>query len=330
MPDASRFAGRRLVLKAFAAAGALVAGPAWPQEFPAKPIRFVVPASPGGGTDAMARLVANALAEARSWRFVVENLPGAGGNLGMDQVVRAPKDGYTIGMGESSNLIINPYLYSRVPFNVETDLEPVILVAKVPLVLVVRAGGRYDSVQSLIQAGKQGSISFASAGNGTVGHLTGELWKRKVGADMFHVPYKSAAPALIDIAGGQVDCFFASVASALPLIQARQVRPLAVTSLARSALLPEVPSLHELGYKDLEASVVFGVVAPKGTPAPIIGRLNAEMNAALSKPTMREAMTGLGADGAVFGGDPKQFDALLHAERLKWSRIVTESGAKVD
>lgn len=327
--NSSTFAKRRLAVKVIGSlAGVSAVGISWAQDFPGKPIRLVVPAAPGGGTDAMARLLANALVEARRWQFVVDNMPGGGGNIGLDQVAKAPKDGYTIGMGESSNLIINPYLYSKIPFHAETDLEPVVLVAKVPLVLVVGTGSRHGSVAALLNAARQKPLSFASAGSGTVGHLTGELWKRRAGIDMVHVPYKSAAPAMTDVAGGHVDLFFASITSGLPLIKAGRVRPLAVTSLTRSALLREVPSFNELGYKEMEAHVVFGVVAPKGTPAAVVGTLNAEMNKALSTPSVRETMTSLGADRAVFGGNPGLFGAFLWQERQKWSRVVKESGAK--
>ena len=278
----------------------------------------------------MGRLLANMLGESRKWQFVVENFPGAGGNIGMEQVVKAPKDGYTIGIGESSNLVINQFLYTRMPFNVETDLEPVVLVAKVPLVLVVSSTSPFNSVPALLAAAKQKPLSFASAGNGTVGHLMGEMWKRKLGIEMVHVPYKSAAPAMIDVASGQVDLFFASITSGLPLIKAGRVKPLAVTSLTRSTLLRDIPSLAELGQKDIDASVIFGIVAAKGTPAPVVARLNSEMNKVLSTPSVRQTLAGLGADHTMYGGDAKLFSAFLWQERNKWGRVVKESGAKVD
>src|SRR5262249_27578945 len=236
-------AGRITRVRAMASlAGGAAGGDARAQEFQDKPIRFGVPGAPGGGTDAVTRFLANAVTESRKWQFVVENVPGAGGNLGLERVAKAARDGYTLGMGESSNLIVNPYLYSKLPFSAEADLEPLILAAKVPLVLVVGAGSPYGSVQSLLAAAKQRPLSFASAGNGTMGHLTGERWKRRLGLDMLHVPYKSAAPAMTDVAGGQVDFFFASIASGLPLIKAGKARPLAVTARARSNLLPDTPT----------------------------------------------------------------------------------------
>jgi tripartite-type tricarboxylate transporter receptor subunit TctC len=323
---------RREILKGGTAlAGGLIMGQAWAQQdYPSKPIRLIVPATPGGGTDAMARLIANALGESRKWQMVVENLPGAGGNIGMEQVARSGKDGYTIGIGESSNMVINPYLYGRMPFNVETDLEPVVLLAKVPLVLVVAANSRFDSVPSLIEAARQQPLSFASAGNGTVGHLMGELWKRRVGIPMTHIPYKSAAPAMTDVAGGHVDLFFASITSALPMIKAGKVRSLAVTSATRAQLLRDVPSLSELGFKDVDASVIFGIMAPKGTPATVVSRLNIEINSVLATHSARQTLSALGADNTVYGGDSKLFSAFLWQERQKWSKVVKDSGARVD
>lgn len=321
---------RHFLMVAMSAAALVAVAPAWSQAFPDKPIRLIVSAPPGGGTDAMARTISTGLGEAKQWQLVVENLPGAGGNLGMRQVATARKDGYTLGMGESSNLIINPYLYSKLPFDIEKDLTPVIRVARVPLVLVVGINSGHNSVDALIETAKQRSLFFASAGNGTVGHLTGELWKRKIGVQATHVPYKGAAPAMADVAGGQVDFFFASITSALPLIQAGKVRPLAVTSTSRAPLMPDVPSLHELGQKDMEASVVFGVVAPTGTPADVIEKLNAATTEIFKSPKVRQTLVGLGADETSIGSDVSTFAELLRDERSKWSEIVVASGARVD
>ena len=298
--------------------------------YPSRPIRMVVPAPAGGGTDTMARLVANKLAEATNWQMVVDNRPGAGGNIGLDAVAKAPADGYTIAMGESSNLTINPYLYPSLPFDVEKDLAPVILVAKVPLVLVVASGGKFDSVPNLVRAAQQKPLTFASSGNGTVGHLAGEIWKRKLGVDLVHVPYRGAAPALTEVIGGQVDMFFASLTTAMPFVGSGRLKALAVTSYSRARLLPDVPSMAELGYRDFDSHVIFGVVTTAGTPAPIVSRLNTEIGRVLSTPSVLDAMASFGADRAVQGGTPAQFKLFLWQERQKWSRVVKESGAKVD
>lgn len=323
---ARRHALRRLG----ALAGVMAAGPAWPRDYPEQAVRLVVPAAPGGGTDAIARLLAAGLVSERRWEVSIDNIPGGGGNTGLELVAKAPKDGYTMGIGESSNLIINPYLYNKIPFSAETDLKPVVLLAKIPLVLVVASGSPFKSVRALLDEGKRRSISFASAGNGTVGHLTGELWKRMAGMALVHVPHKSAAPAMAAVADGAADLFFASVASSLPMIKAGRVRPLAVTSWARSPLLPAVPSLKELGFTEMEANVVFGIVVPMGTPDATVSTLNTEFNLILTKPAVRDAMSKMGADRNMFGGDPRMFELFLWQERLKWSRVVKESGATVD
>lgn len=329
--DARENSPRRSVLKALViAAGFMAIAPAWSATYPTKPIRFIVSGAPGGGTDAVTRIIANGVGAAKQWQMVVENMPGAGGNIGMRQVATAAQDGYTIGMGESSNLVINPFLYTKLPFDIEKDLAPVGLVGKVPLVLVVGAQTPYTSVQTLLDAAKQKTLFFASAGSGSVGHLTGELWKRQTGIDATHVPYKSAAPAMADVAGGQVDFFFASVSSAMPLLQAGRVRPLAVTAGARLELLPEVPSFEELGQKDMHAEVLYGVVAPSGTPSAVIEALNAGLNDFLGTPDARKALANLGADTNAMGGSVAQFDQLLKTEREKWSVVVKASGARVD
>jgi len=299
-------------------------------DWPSKPIRFIVPSPPGGGTDTMTRLVANRLAETLKWQFVVDNRPGAGGNLGLESAIKSPPDGYTLVMGESSNLTINPYLYGKLPYDVEKDLQPVVLVAKVPLVLVVGAGTRFDSVSTLVAAAKQKPLTFASSGNGTVGHLVAELWRRQLGVEMVHVPYKGGGPAITDVAGGVVDLHFASVPAALPLIKAGRVRPLAVTSFRRAALLPEVPSLAELGQRDFDNHVIYGVLVTAGTPQAMVTRLNSEIDRVLRTPSVRETLTTLGADRELHGGTPTQFAAFLWHERLKWAKAVKESGAKVD
>jgi tripartite-type tricarboxylate transporter receptor subunit TctC len=315
---------------AVTAASGFTATTAAQPDWPNKPIRFIVPSPPGGGTDTMTRLVGNRLTETLKWQFVPDNRPGAGGNLGLEAAIKAPPDGYTLVMGESSNLTINPFLYGKLPYDVEKDLQPVILVAKVPLVLVVGAATRFDSVAALTGAARQKPLSFASSGNGTVGHLVAEAWRRQLGVEMVHVPYKGGGPAITDVAGGVVDLHFASVPAALPLIKGGRVRPLAVTSFRRAALLPDVPSLAELGQRDFDNHVIYGVLVPAGTPQAIVTRLNTEINRVLRTPSVRETLTTLGADRELHGGTPTQFAAFLWHERLKWAKAVKESGAKVD
>lgn len=322
---------RRTVLRGvFGLTLSTLVGGTHADELSSKPFRFIVPAPPGGGTDTLARLISGALTTSAKWQFVVENVPGAGGNIGFDRVAKALPDGHTIAMGESSNLIVNQFLFNNIPFKIESDLMPIALVAKVPLVLVVAKNSPYQSVAELVAASKKKSLSFASAGNGTLGHLMGEFWKGKDGLNLMHVPYRGAAQAMTDVAGGQADFFFASVTSGLPLINAGKVRGLMVMATTRSPLLGDVPTASEVGLIGMEAYVVFGVIGPAGIPAPVAERLNQEINAVLSNPEVSRALAALGADKATIGGDIDSFKRLLQQERTKWSRVVINSGAKVD
>jgi len=311
-----------------AAAGATLPRPAPAQSYPSKPIRFIVPSPPGGGTDTLSRLLAAKLGEALSWQWVIENRAGAGGNIGLDAAAKAPPDGYTIVMGESSNLTINPYLYAQLPFDPVRDLAPVALVGTVPLMLVVSASRPFDSLAALVTSARDKPLLFASSGNGTVGHLTGEIWKRTSGVAMTHVPYKGAGPVITDLIGGQVDFHFASVPAAAPHLRSGKLRALAISAAQRSPLWPEVPTLAELGQRDMEHHVLYGVLAPAGTPTPVVARLNAEIQRALQGEALRASLAGLGVEAR--GGTPTQFAAFLERERAKWSRAVRESGAKVD
>ncbi|MFT4267762.1 MAG: tripartite tricarboxylate transporter substrate binding protein [Xenophilus sp.] len=326
-----RMRRRALILTALAAAGTL-ALPALGDSFPSKPIRLVVPAPPGGGTDGVARLTAHALSESAGWSFVPDNLPGAGGNIGFDTTFKAAKDGYTLAMGESSNMVINQFLYGRIPFNIEKDMQPVALVARVPMVLVVSTNSPYKTVDALVAAGKRGALSFASSGNGTLAHLSGELWKRRAGLGMQHVPYRGAAPAMTDLVGGQVDLAFTSIPVAMPMIQGGKVRALAVMAGERLPLLKDVPTMAEAGYRDMEASVVWGVVGPAGMPPAVVSRINAEINKALQRPAVVQQLIAMGAERTPgsFGGDAESFAKVLREERAKWAPVVKASGATVD
>ncbi len=298
------------------------------QTYPAKAIRFIVPSPPGGGTDGLTRLLANKLTESLRWEIVLDNRPGAGGNIGMDLAAKAEPDGYTIVMGESSNLTINPALYKSMPFDPAKDVVPVVLVGTVPLVLVVASTQPFDSLQSLITAAKSRQLAFASSGNGTVGHLVGEMWKRAAGVDVLHVPYKGAGPVMTDLLGGRVDLHFASLPAAAALVKGGKLRALAVTSAKRLPSMPDVPTLIESGYPGFDYHVLYGVMAPARTPAPMIAQLNAEFNRAMQAPDIRASFAERGVD--IGGGTPDQFGAFLDAERAKWSRAVRASGATVD
>jgi len=309
---------------------ALFAGAAMAQRYPAKPIRLIVPFPPGGGTDIAARTIANKLSESVKWTFVVENKPGAGGNLGVEQAVKSPADGYTLLIGQTSNLAINPTLYVKLPYDSLKDLSPVALIVSAPVVFVVAANSRYASLGDLLAAAKRdpGGITFASPGNGTVSHLAGELLQRAADVKLTHVPYKGASQALTDTLGGQVQSFMSSVPSALSQIKGGRLRAIAVTSAKRSPELPDAPTIAESGYGGFEANTWYGLLAPAGTPAPVIARLNAEVNRALRTPEVRERLASEG--GEPLGGSPEQFASFLKAEHAKWGRIVRESGARAE
>lgn len=300
------------------------------QAWPAKPIRLVVPFPPGGGTDLIARETAQRVGAATGWTFVIENRPGAGGNLGVDVAAKAAPDGYTIVLGQTSNLAINPTLYAKMPYDPLKDLAPIVLVANAPLVMVTGMGTPHKTLADAVAAAKAkpGSLNFASPGNGTVAHLTSELFQKAAGIETQHVPYKGAAQALTDVISGTVDLYMSSVPTLLGQIKQGKLRPLAVTSAKRVDDLPNVPTINESGYKGFDAVTWFGLLAPAGTPRDVIAKLNAEFNKALQNPELRKKLGDEGADPA--GGTPEQFAALIRDEIPRWGKVVRDSGAKID
>ena len=318
---------RRLLL---ALAAATLSTGALAQAWPSKPIRVIVPFPPGGGTDLIARSVTQKVATATNWTFVVENKPGAGGNLGVDAAAKSPADGYTLVMGQTSNLAINPSLYPKLPYDPQKDLTPIVLVANAPLVMVTGANSPFKSLGDAVNAAKAkpGHVNFASPGNGTVAHLTSELFQKAAAVKMQHVPYKGAAQALTDVISGNVQLYMSSVPTLLGQIKQGKLRPLAVTSAKRVDDLPDVPTINESGYKGFDAVTWFGILAPAGTPKDVVARLNAEFNKALQLPDLRKKLADEGADAA--GGTPEQFAALIKEDIGRWGKVVKESGAKVD
>jgi tripartite-type tricarboxylate transporter receptor subunit TctC len=318
---------RHLVL-AFAAA--TLGGSALAQAWPTKPIRIVVPFPPGGGTDIIARETSQRVAKATGWTFVIDNKPGAGGNLGVDAVAKSPADGYTIVLGQTSNLAINPTLYSKLPYDPQKDLVPIVLLANAPLVMVTGMNTPYKSLADAVNAAKAkpGQLNFASPGNGTVAHLTSELFQKAAGLKTQHVPYKGAAQALTDVVSGTVDLYMSSVPTLLGQIKQGKLRPLAVTSAKRVDDLPDVPTINESGYKGFDAVTWFGLLAPAGTPKDVVAKLNAEFNKALKEPELAKRLGDEGADAA--GGTPEQFAALIRDEIPRWGKVVKESGARID
>ncbi len=318
---------RRLLL---ALAAASLCPAALAQSWPAKPIRIVVPFPPGGGTDIIARETSQKVAAATGWTFVIDNRPGAGGNLGVDAVAKAPADGYTIVIGQTSNLAINPTLYAKMPYDSQKDLAPIVLLANAPLVMVTGMGTPHKTLADAVNAAKArpGALNFASPGNGTVAHLTSEMFQKAAGVKTQHVPYKGAAQALTDVISGTVDLYMSSVPTLIGQIRQNKLRPLAVTSARRVDDLPNVPTINESGYKGFDAVTWFGLLAPAGTPKDVIARVNAEFNKALQNPELRKKLGDEGADPA--GGTPEQFGALIRDEIPRWGAVVKESGAKVD
>jgi tripartite-type tricarboxylate transporter receptor subunit TctC len=311
---------------ACAATGPALAADAWP----AKAIRVIVPFPPGGGTDAIARDVANHLSTTLKWSFVIDNRPGSGGNIGVDTAAKSAPDGYTVVLGQTSNLSINPTLYGRMPYDSVKDLTPIVAVASAPLVFVVKADSPYRNLADLVAAAKAnpGSLNFASPGNGTVTHLTGELLQKEAGVKFTHVPYKGSSTALTDVLGGRVQLYAGSVPTLLGHIKSGQLRAIVVTSAQRDANLPQVPTVAESGYKGFEAVTWFGFVGPAGIPQPVVARLNAEINKALKTPELAKRLNDEGA--TVLGGSPEQFAALIKGEIAKWAPVVKASGARVD
>jgi len=300
------------------------------QSWPGKPIRVIVPFPPAGGTDVLTRQLAEKMSSATKWTLVIDNKAGAGGNIGLDALAKAAPDGYTIGMGQTANLAINPSLYARMPFDALKDFAPVGLVSAQPMLLVVAADAPYRSLADVVAAAaaKPDALTMASAGSGTVGHLAGELFARRAGVKFLHIPYKGASPAVTDLLGRQVEIFFANTQSVMTLVTAGKLRALAVSSAQRIKPLPAVPTISESGYKDFEALTWSGLLAPAGTPANVVAKLNAEIANALTRADFLEKLSAEGSQ--PLGGSPQKFADFLRAEHAKWGVAVRASGAKVD
>ena len=324
---------RRRLLAATAAA--LLPLPLFAQTaWPTRPVRIVVPFAPAGTTDILARALAPELSRAFGQPFVIENKPGAGGNLGADLVAKS-NDGHTLLMGTVGTHAINPALYPKMPYDHVKDFAPVTLVAGVPNVLVMNPAKAeaygIGSVPDLIRYAKAnpGKLNMASSGNGTSIHLSGELFKTMTGTFMVHFPYRGSGPALLDLIGGNMDLMFDNLPSAMPQIKAGKLKALAVTSAERSAAMPELPTIAEAGpVKGFEASSWFGLLAPAAMPADVVGRLQQETAKALGSPALKERLLSQGAIPS--GMSPADFARFIAAETKKWAEVVRASGAKVD
>ena len=296
--------------------------------YPVKPIRMIVGFAPGGGTDLTARPVAQKLSEVLGQQVIVENRPGAAGNIATEQVARAAPDGYTLLMGTIAALAINPSLYGNLRFDPEADLAPVIQVVDATNVLALHPSVPASSVKELIALAKERSLSAGSSGVGATGHLAIELFNLMAGVKLVHVPYKGGGPAMGDLVGGQVQLIFATTASAIPHIKSGRIRGIAVTTAKRSALLPDLPTISEAGLAGFDANNWYGLVVPAKTPREIIDRLNAEVTKILAMPDVKTTLFNQGLDPAP--GTPEQFGAYIKSERAKWARVIKESGAKAE
>jgi tripartite-type tricarboxylate transporter receptor subunit TctC len=311
---------------ALAAGADSVGGQTWPS----KPIRWVVPFAPGGTTDILARTVGDKLSVALGVPVIIENKPGAGGGVGAEFTARAAPDGYTIMGGTISTHAINASLYNKLPYDPVKDFAAITLIARVPNMLVVNPAVPAKDVKELIVLLKAnpGKYTFASSGNGTSQHLSGELFKTMAGVEMQHIPYKGSPPALQDVMGGQVTMTFDNITTAWTLAKDGRLRALAVTTARRSAVAPDVPTLAESGLPGFEVGSWQGVFAPAGTPPDIVKRLNAEIVKILNQPDVKEKLVALGAEPV--GNSTEEFSAMVKAEVVKWSDVVKKSGARVD
>ena len=300
------------------------------QGYPSKPIRVVVPFPAGGPLDVTARAIGQKLAEAWGQPIVIDNRPGAGGNIGADLVAKSAPDGYTILEGALSTHAVNVSLYAKMPYDPVKDFAPITLVATTPNVLVVNPSLPAHSVSELVAYAKAhpGALSFGSGSNGSAGHLAGELFKMEAGVDMVHVPYKGAAPALQGLLAGDTQLMFDNLASSTPQIRAGKLRALAVTTARRTALMPELPTLAESGLPGFDITTWWGFLAPAGTPKEVIAKWNAEVVRILSTPEMKAFFAQQGAEPAPT--TPEQFADLIRSEIPKYAKIVKASGAKVD
>ena len=308
------------------------AGTAWSQGadgYPSHPIRIVVPFTPGGSTDVLARAIGQELTRAWGQAVVIDNLPGAGGSIGADKVAKAPPDGYTLLMGHIGTLAVNPSLYPRLPYNPVKDFAPVAWVARVPNVLVVHPSVPARTLQELVALAKAkpGSLNYGSGGNGSAANLATEYLKLQTGTSMVHIPYRGTAPAVTDLLGGQLQLMFTGLPALVGPIKAGQLRALAVSSPQRLDALPDVPTVAESGYKGFEADQWYGVVAPAGTPPAIIARLNAQINQALSAPELKQR---LAAEGAIATPQPPEvFGKLIASEIARWKPVIGSGRVKV-
>ena len=310
------------LLLACAAAGA--------QDYPVKPLRFIAPNLPGGPTDILARLLGQKLAESMGQPVIVENRSGAGGNIGTEAAAKTPPDGYTLVTGNNATFGANVSLYKHLGFDPIKDFAPVALVGTQPNILVVNPALPVHNVKQLIALAKArpGELNYAGSGMGAAAHLSAELFNSMAGVRIVHVPYKSAAPALVDVIAGQCQLIFATSLSVIPHIKSQKVRALAVTNAKRSRLMPELPTIAEAGVPGFEATTWHGVLTTGGTPVAIVNKLNTEINRILQMPDVRDRLGALGAE--IIGGTPKEFADHIQREIPKWAKVIKDAGVRLE
>lgn len=323
---------RRHLLATLASGAALAASPfaraqsAYPEQL----IRWVVPYPAGGGTDVIARSLAEAMRQTLGQQIVIDNRPGASTNIGADLVAKAKPDGYTVMSADNAVLAFNEHLFGKLPFSPERDFSYIGAIGKFPLALVVHPDFPAKDFKEFLAYVKAnpGKVNYASPGNGSPHHLAMELFKNRTGTFITHIPYRGAAPAMADVMGGQVPCMFLDLASGLPIMQGKKVRVLAIGSGARNKLLPEVPTLAEVGVRDAEVFAFQGVLGPAGLPANVVSRLNGELNKAMSTPAVLKRFADFGME--AMPGTPQQFQQLARAESKRWGPVIKAAGIKLD
>ena len=301
------------------------------QDYPTRPVQLVVPFSAGGAVDAVGRLMAQKLSDRLGKPVVVDNKPGASGNIGAQGVARAPADGYTLLMAAVTNYAINaPLQPAQLTYNLEKDLVPVAIVGNVPLMLVVNPALPASNLQQFIQLakGKPGQLTFASSGNGSTEHLAGELFKKLADVDMLHVPYKGGAPAVADVMGGQVSAMVATTPNVLPNVKSNRLRALVIAMPARNSQAPDVPTAAEAGLPGFEVASVYGILAPAGTPAAVIAKLSGELNAILQMPDTLERLQQLGVEASYAA--PADATRRIRGEFVKWAKLIQDANIKVE
>ena len=308
----------------------LIAASAHAQTYPEKPIRMVIPFPPGGGTDILARLVAQKLTEANKWTVVPENKAGAGGTLGITEAAKGKPDGYDMVMGQKDNLVVGPWMYKSLPWNPVKDFTAVAHVAWSPVIIATSANSKYKTLADVVAAAKAApdTVTYGSPGNGTTIHLAGDQFEKAAGIKLRHVPYKGSNPALMDALAGNVDLLVSSVPSAMAQVKAGKLRPLAVTSAKRSSSLPEVPTVAESGYAGFDMSTWYGLMMPAGTPAPIVAQMNGAVNKLLATPELQKAIQDQGAEPLAMSTEA--FSQQLQRDFQGMEKIVRDAGVKIE